>query len=177
MSSTHAFRVSIVTPEGQVFDDDVTSLIVPGTVGYLGLQTDHAPIMTSLTSGKLSMTVVRQQEDGPARSQEKPDTAPVKAEETSWRINLLTGVGFLENSWDADQSGNHCRIVTRTVEFAGLPDYEQAKAYREAVENRLRQTGAAGKQTDCDRNALERIDRLIKAAGRKILAESNPAGH
>lgn len=169
------FRVSIVTTEGQVFDDDVTSIIVPGTLGYLGLQTDHAPIMTSLTSGKLTMTVAKGREGSSTASPDKKqDVAQTRAEETTWRITLLIGEGFLENSRDPEQSTNRCRIVTRTVEFADRQDYEQAKAYRESAENRLRQVTAAGKPHDRDRDALERIDRLIKTAGKRMIEERGP---
>ncbi|MDD4051665.1 MAG: F0F1 ATP synthase subunit epsilon [candidate division Zixibacteria bacterium] len=172
MNKAHAFKVSIVTTEGQVFDDDVMSLIVPGTLGYLGLQTDHAPIMTSLKPGKLTMTGAKGLEGGPTASPEKKqDVGPIAEEEPPWRINLLIGEGFLENSWDPERSTNRCRIVTRGVEFADMQDYEQVKAFRESAENRLRQLTAVGKQSDGDREAVERIDRLIKAAGKKMIEE------
>lgn len=140
------FRLSIVTTEGPVFEDAVASIIAPGALGYLGLQTNHAPLMTTLTPGKLT----------------------ISRDQTS-KITLMIGEGFLENSWDPEKSANRCLIVTRSIEFASKQDYDQATAYREAAENRLRQPGSAGKDYDISPTMIEKIDRLIKTAGRKII--------
>jgi len=49
------FRLQIVTAERVVFDSDVTSIIAPGTVGYLGVLANHAPLLTTLVPGKLTL--------------------------------------------------------------------------------------------------------------------------
>jgi len=49
------FRLQIVTAERIVFDESVTSIIAPGTLGYLGVLAHHAPLLTTLSSGKLTI--------------------------------------------------------------------------------------------------------------------------
>ncbi len=39
-----------------IFDDMVHSIIAPGEMGYLGVLTDHAPLISSLKPGALIIT-------------------------------------------------------------------------------------------------------------------------
>lgn len=49
-----ALHLTIVSPESQVFDGDVTRLTVPGTAGAFTILTRHAPIVSSLEPGPLT---------------------------------------------------------------------------------------------------------------------------
>ena len=49
------FRLQVYTQEKQVFDDSVTSIIVPAEDGYLGVLADHAPLITTLGDGTLTI--------------------------------------------------------------------------------------------------------------------------
>lgn len=50
------YELFIATPEKVIFNAAVSSLIAPGTLGYLEILTDHAPIISTLTVGKLMVT-------------------------------------------------------------------------------------------------------------------------
>jgi F-type H+-transporting ATPase subunit epsilon len=50
------YHLFIATPDGVIFNDEVQSLIAPGTVGYFEILTNHAPFLSTLKTGKLTVT-------------------------------------------------------------------------------------------------------------------------
>ena len=48
------FNLSIVSPEKIIYSGEISSLIVPAQLGYLGVLADHAPLIANLTPGKIS---------------------------------------------------------------------------------------------------------------------------
>ncbi len=46
-------KLKIVSPEKVVFQGNVVSVLVPGTLGSFEILTDHAPIISSLEEGKV----------------------------------------------------------------------------------------------------------------------------
>ena len=52
--SNLSFILKIVTPDQVAFEGKTTSVVAPGTVGYLGILKDHAPLVTTLAKGKLT---------------------------------------------------------------------------------------------------------------------------
>jgi len=49
------FHTTILTRSGTVYEGEVASLVAPGEIGYLGVLADHAPLVTSLVPGKVTL--------------------------------------------------------------------------------------------------------------------------
>lgn len=50
------YHLTIVTPENEVFDEDVQSVIAFGGLGYFEVLQNHCAILSTLQSGKLTIT-------------------------------------------------------------------------------------------------------------------------
>lgn len=50
------FRLQVFTQEKKVVDELVTSLQAPGVDGYFGVLADHAPLISALGTGDLTIT-------------------------------------------------------------------------------------------------------------------------
>lgn len=53
MAATYNFK--ILTPSESVLEAEVVSIVAPGEAGYLGVLTDHAPLITTLIPGRLTV--------------------------------------------------------------------------------------------------------------------------
>lgn len=51
----HTYHLIITTPEEVIFDGTVISLIAPGGAGYLEILANHAPIITTLNKGTVTL--------------------------------------------------------------------------------------------------------------------------
>ena len=48
--------VEIITPDSKLFEGEVNSIKLPGTNGGFEILNNHAPIISTLTAGKISIT-------------------------------------------------------------------------------------------------------------------------
>ena len=103
------FLLSIVTPEKIFYEEKASSVIAPGIEGYLGILTDHAPLITALVPGKIT----------------------VKNSSDAETVMAVSG-GFLE------VLKNKVVILADTVEFAKDIDSERAKKALERARQRLK---------------------------------------
>ena len=51
--AARTITLRILTPAGLVLEDEATSIVAPGEVGYLGILRNHAPLVTTLVPGQL----------------------------------------------------------------------------------------------------------------------------
>ncbi|RKX28164.1 MAG: ATP synthase F1 subunit epsilon [Candidatus Zixiibacteriota bacterium] len=129
------FLLSIVTPEKIFFEAEIKSLVVPGTEGYLGVLSNHAPLITALIPGRIEFR---------------------DADNT---INLMAvSGGFLE------VSNNKASILAEAVERADEIDIERAQVAYEREKNRLVSAGKAETDIDLPsiREAIERARNRIR---------------
>ena len=107
------FKLSIVTPEKTILEADCTSLVLPGSDGYLGVLTDHAPLITALKPGELKVVGVESDEE---------------------RHFAITG-GFFE------VSNNHATVLADAIEEPGLIDVSRAEDSLRRAKERLQEAG------------------------------------
>ncbi len=50
-----AFKVNIITPDQTVYTGEVSSLIAPAALGYLGVLANHTPFIANLLPGKITL--------------------------------------------------------------------------------------------------------------------------
>jgi F-type H+-transporting ATPase subunit epsilon len=100
-------RLSIVTPERKVFEEEVDEIVLPGSEGYLGVLPGHAPLLASLKIGELGYR-----------------------QGTRWRYGFVAW-GF------AEVLPERVSILADLGELADEIDLERAKAARERAEQRL----------------------------------------
>ena len=53
------FSISLTTPDGAVFEDEVEMVIVPGAAGEIGVLARHAPLIAMLKAGSTRVHVKR----------------------------------------------------------------------------------------------------------------------
>lgn len=57
LRNTQEMKLEILTPDKKVFEGEVRSVTVPGTMGSFEVLKDHAPIISTLEDGKV---IIRQ---------------------------------------------------------------------------------------------------------------------
>ena len=103
-----SFSLRIITPARTLYTGDVASLKAPGTEGSFGVLANHAPMVASLTTGKIDFV-----DDGDRR-------------------NLATSGGFVEVSAEG------VTVLAETAEFNDDIDVARAEASRDRARQWLR---------------------------------------
>ncbi len=102
------FQLDIVTPERRAYSQEVESLVVMGSDGYLGVLGGHAPLMTLVGVGEIRIT--------------EPNGA---------RVTLASGGGFME------VGPERTVVLVESAERASEISVERAQAAAERARQRL----------------------------------------
>jgi len=102
------FKLEIISPERVVFSGDVAAVSVPGTSGGFQVLRSHAPLMSSLEVGRITVKAV----DGTD-------------------MHYATSGGFVE------VRDNVMVVTVETVERADKIDVDRARRSRERAQERL----------------------------------------
>jgi F-type H+-transporting ATPase subunit epsilon len=103
----NSIGLEVVTPERVIFSNQIESIVVPGSLGYLGVLPGHAPLVTGLDTGVVTYSL-----DGKTHK-------------------MAVSGGFME------VVNNHVVVLAGTAELAETIDLDRAKAAKERAEKRL----------------------------------------
>lgn len=136
--------LEIVTPNAEIFNEEVDEVILPGTEGELGVLPEHLPLMTTLRSGRL--------------------IAVQGAERTRFAVHG----GFAEILPDK------VIILTDAAENAGDIDIKRARQALERAEHALKGDDAGrGQEVEGLTAAEVQARALQRARARLIVAEED----
>ena len=130
------FKLEIVTPLKSVFQDEATSLSVPGTLGGFQVLYNHAPLLSSLEAGEMKV-----------RTGDGND------------LRFATSGGFVE------VKKNSVIVLVEAAERADEINIERARAARERAQKRLH-SQAPDIDTERARMAMIRALNRLKVASR-----------
>ena len=54
-------KIAIITPDKELFSGEVSSVVLPGTDGLIGVLKDHAPMVTSLKEGQIKVNLEKEE--------------------------------------------------------------------------------------------------------------------
>lgn len=99
----------MLTPEGPLFEGDAISIQVPGTGGNFQMLYNHAPVVSSLGIGKISIQTAENEE-----------------------IIYAVSGGFVE------MSHNHCTLLAEKAELSNEIDVTDAIRERDKLKEHLK---------------------------------------
>jgi F-type H+-transporting ATPase subunit epsilon len=142
VADEHVLHVEVVTPDGEVYHDDVVMAVLPGVEGEMGVLARHEPLVTLLRVGETRLR---------------------KADGT-WKY-IATGVGYAQVLFDT------IFVVVDHGERAGAIDVTRAEGAVSRAQEQLKQNADPGAQAEVDYfradQALERAENRLNVARRR----------
>lgn len=129
------FHLSVLTPERSVLEEDVTYIQAPGMLGYLGVLAHHAPLISALVPGKLTVR-----------------------EPSGTEVEYALAGGFLE------VSDNQAVILADAMERREEIDLDRARSAEKRARERLAQRSAQVDEARAEAALKRSINRLKVAA-------------
>jgi F-type H+-transporting ATPase subunit epsilon len=143
VAGEHELHIEIVTPDGEVYSDDVYMAVLPGIEGEMGILPRHEPLVTLLRIGETRVRKV----DG------------------SWDY-IATGVGYAQVLFDT------VFVVVDHGELAGAIDVARAEATLARNRELLKMRADPGQQADADfyraEESLKRAENRLNIARRRV---------
>ncbi len=134
----HPFDIEVVSADHMLYTGDADSVIIPGEDGYFGVLAGHAPLISSLQIGEITIT-------------------PPTGEEP---IVIAVHGGF------AQITSEKVLILADAAELAEHIDVERAEKARQRAEERIMAPGG-NIDVDRAQIALLRALNRLKAAGKR----------
>ena len=126
MATGRTFALSLVTPDGAVFEGEVEMLVVPGDAGEIGVLARHAPLVAMLKAGSTRVYRDRDSQDV---------------------LEFATGPGFFKVEQDRALALMDDAVEAREIDDArAQTQLEEARAELERIESG---------ESDADRWQLE----------------------
>ena len=140
MADQHALHVEVVTPDGEVFSQDVAMVVLPGIEGELGILARHQPLVTLLGVGETR----------------------IRALDGTWEY-IATGIGYAQVLFDK------VLVVTDHGEPAGRIVVSRAEVAQRRARERMLERHDPGAQAEVDyfraEQALRRAENRLHVAG------------
>ncbi len=134
-----SLKVNIVTPEKVAWEAEAVSVILPGSEGYLGVWADHAPLVTGLEPGVITIKI--------------NDAGDL-------RLMACSG-GFVEISHNA------VNIMTDSCEESAQIDPDRARAALQRAKDRLK-SREPGVDLDRAMLARQRAEVRLEEGGKAL---------
>ena len=131
-----SFSLEIISPVSTVFEGEVESVTIPGTVGSFQVLKNHAPLIASFEVGK------------------------IRIEQGQNSIEYSTGGGIFE------VKKNKAIVLAESVETKDQIDVDRANRAKLRAEHILETSGSTFDEKDEARHALQRAVNRLKIAQR-----------
>ena len=141
MADERALHVEVVTPDGEVYSEEVAMVVLPGIDGELGILARHQPLVTLLGVGETR----------------------IRALDDTWEY-IATGIGYAQVLFDK------VLVVADHGERAGSIDVRRAEEAQRRARQRMEERHDPGAQAEVDyfraEQALRRAANRLRVADR-----------